>query len=92
MNLIIVKGVSSKTEETYILGAANSIQNAENLIVSYFAKGKYLKAIASHVKGDSIATKIVEITQGKKATVSHTIALEWVILNEAHQLTNGSSK
>jgi len=83
MNVVIIHGTDHDDGERFVIGVADSVEKAEEMIEEYFGKGNY-----EVLKRQDIRDGMLEYSQEIEATYedtmpsTHTVILEWSILNE----------
>ena len=83
MNVVIIHGRDHDDGEKFVIGVADSVERAEEMIEEYFGKGNYEILERQDIRDGMLEySQEIEATYEDSMPSTHTVLLEWSILNE----------
>jgi len=83
MKLIIIHVTDHDDDEKFVIGVADSVEKAEEMIEEYFGKGNYKVLKRKDIRcGMLESSQKIEVLYEDIESSTYTVVLEWSILNE----------
>jgi non-homologous end joining protein Ku len=85
MNLLVIHEKDHDDDEEIVIGVAESVEMAEDMIKEYYGEGKYIEISKQDIRDSSLEySKILEIKGITDIFHNHrvTITLQWFQLNK----------
>ena len=87
MNLLVIHEKDHSDGEECVLGVAESVEMAENMIEKYYGKGQYKEISKNDIRDSNLEySKVLEVKGLEDALIDDykvTITLQWFQLNQS---------
>ena len=83
MNIIVIHERDHEDNESIVIGVADSVKNAENIIETYYGKENYTVISFQDIRDSNLEySKVIEIKGITNDFTRATLTLEWFELNK----------